>query len=226
MSKRIITISREFGSGGRTIGKEVAQKLGYSYYDKELVRQVAVETGFDEKYIEQAGEYAPSKNWLSFGFAARGPREPWRECPPMIFFGPFSAGSFGALRKKSPASSWAGVPIISCGNRRIVSTYSFTPLWRPGRTVSCACTAPARRAQKNAWRRRTRGAASTTSTIPTGIGACLRTTTSLWTAESSASSGAWTSSPSWQRHCKKLRRILIFPLTNLQNLIECFLQTE
>ena len=31
MSKRIITISREFGSGGRTIGKEVAQKLGYSY---------------------------------------------------------------------------------------------------------------------------------------------------------------------------------------------------
>ena len=72
MSKRIITISREFGSGGRTIGKEVAQKLGYSYYDKELVRQVAVETGFDEKYIEQAGEYAPSKNWLSFGFAARG----------------------------------------------------------------------------------------------------------------------------------------------------------
>ena len=72
MSKRIITISREFGSGGRTIGKEVAQKLGYAYYDKELVRQVAVETGFDEKYIEQAGEYAPSKNWLSFGFAARG----------------------------------------------------------------------------------------------------------------------------------------------------------
>lgn len=60
-----------------------------------------------------------------------GPREPWRECPPMIFFGPFSAGSFGALRKKSPASSWAGVPIISCGNGRIVSTYSFTPLWRP-----------------------------------------------------------------------------------------------
>ena len=59
MSKRIITISREFGSGGRTIGKEVAQKLGYSYYDKELVRQVAVETGFDEKYIEQAGEVCP-----------------------------------------------------------------------------------------------------------------------------------------------------------------------
>ncbi len=103
MSKRIITISREFGSGGRTIGKEVAQKLGYSYYDKELVRQVAVETGFDEKYIEQAGEYAPSKKLALFlVLLPGGPREPWRECPPMIFFGPFSAGSFGALRKKEP----------------------------------------------------------------------------------------------------------------------------
>lgn len=220
MSKRIITISREFGSGGRTIGKEVAQKLGYSYYDKELVRQVAVETGFDEKYIEQAGEYAPSKNWLSFGFAAGGPREPWRECPPMIFFGPFSAGSFGALRKKSPASSWAGVPIISCGNGRIVSTYSFTPLWaaradRIVRLYGSSEKSPEKRLEEKDKRRRVYYKHYTD-----GDWGISRTTTSLWTAESSASSGAWTSSPSWQRHCKKLRRILIFPLTNLQNLIE------
>lgn len=44
MSKNIITISREFGSGGRTIGKDVAKKLGYAYYDKELVKMVALET--------------------------------------------------------------------------------------------------------------------------------------------------------------------------------------
>ena len=37
---RIITISREFGSGGRTIGKTLAQRLGIAYYDKELVKQV------------------------------------------------------------------------------------------------------------------------------------------------------------------------------------------
>ena len=40
--KKIITISREFGSGGRTIGRMVAEKLGYSFYDKELVKKVAV----------------------------------------------------------------------------------------------------------------------------------------------------------------------------------------
>ena len=40
MEKRIITISREFGSGGRFIGEEVAKKLGLAYYDKNIIRKV------------------------------------------------------------------------------------------------------------------------------------------------------------------------------------------
>ena len=68
MSKQIITISREFGSGGRSVGKRVAELLDVPYYDKKLVEQVAVETGFDEKFIEQEGEYASP--WQSL--AARG----------------------------------------------------------------------------------------------------------------------------------------------------------
>lgn len=63
--KRIITISRQFGSGGRTIAKGVAEKLGYSYYDKELIEKVAEMTGFDPKYIEENGEYAPGKSIFS-----------------------------------------------------------------------------------------------------------------------------------------------------------------
>ena len=39
MKKRIITISREFGSGGRFIGEEVAKKLGIAYYDKDIIGQ-------------------------------------------------------------------------------------------------------------------------------------------------------------------------------------------
>ena len=65
MSKRIITISRQFGSGGRTIAKAVAEKLGYAYYDKELIEKVAEMTGFDPKYIEENGEYAPGKSIFS-----------------------------------------------------------------------------------------------------------------------------------------------------------------
>lgn len=59
MEKRIITISREFGSGGRTIGKLVADHLGIPCYDAELIQKLAVESGFDENYIKEAGEYAP-----------------------------------------------------------------------------------------------------------------------------------------------------------------------
>ena len=46
MEKKIITISREFGSGGRTMGRKIAEKLGIPFYDKELVEQVALESGF------------------------------------------------------------------------------------------------------------------------------------------------------------------------------------
>ena len=52
MDKKIITISREFGSGGRTIGRMVAERLGIPFYDKELVEQIALESGFAEKSFQ------------------------------------------------------------------------------------------------------------------------------------------------------------------------------
>lgn len=71
MQKTIITISREFGSGGRTIGKNVAESLGIPCYDKELIEKLAQTTGFSEKYIEEQGEYAPTKNPFSYAFVGR-----------------------------------------------------------------------------------------------------------------------------------------------------------
>ena len=59
MKNRVITISREFGSGGRTIGKKVAEKLKIPCYDSELIHKIAQESGFAEAYIKDAGEYAP-----------------------------------------------------------------------------------------------------------------------------------------------------------------------
>ena len=58
MSNRIITISREFGSGGRTIGKKVAEKLGIPCYDSELIQKIAEESGFSVDYIKEESEYA------------------------------------------------------------------------------------------------------------------------------------------------------------------------
>lgn len=70
--KTIVTISREFGSGGRTVAKQLAEKLGWKYYDKELVKQVAEKTGFDPAFIEDLGEHSASKSPLSYLFAAPG----------------------------------------------------------------------------------------------------------------------------------------------------------
>ena len=66
MAKKIITVSRQFGSGGRSIAKLVAQKLGYDYYDKEIIKKVAEETNLDPAYIEENGEYAPGRTAFSF----------------------------------------------------------------------------------------------------------------------------------------------------------------
>ena len=59
MKNRVITISREFGSGGRTIGKKTAQKLGIPCYDNELIEQIAAQSGFAPDYIQHTGEEAP-----------------------------------------------------------------------------------------------------------------------------------------------------------------------
>ncbi len=72
MEKRIITISREFGSGGRTIGHNIAEALGIPFYDKELVEQIALESGFAPKYVEEHGEHAPGKSLFSYAFAPQG----------------------------------------------------------------------------------------------------------------------------------------------------------
>ena len=72
MEKTIITISREFGSGGRTIGRMVAEKLGIPFYDKELVDQIALESGFAPKYVEEHGEHSPSGSLFSYAFAPQG----------------------------------------------------------------------------------------------------------------------------------------------------------
>ncbi len=52
----IITISREFGSGGRELGKRIADILGYAYYDREIISAIAEKHDFDENYVEKVLE--------------------------------------------------------------------------------------------------------------------------------------------------------------------------
>lgn len=70
MRNRIITISREFGSGGRTIGKMVAEKLNIPCYDSELIQKIAQESGFTENYVKDTDESSLSK-FMSTAFSSR-----------------------------------------------------------------------------------------------------------------------------------------------------------
>lgn len=71
MAKRIITINREFGSGGRFIGEEVAKNLGIAYYDKEMIGQIAEQAGLSSEYVRENAELSPKKGWFAYAFSGR-----------------------------------------------------------------------------------------------------------------------------------------------------------
>ena len=71
MAKRIITISREFGSGGRFIGEEVAKKLGIAYYDKNIINEIAEKSGLSPEYIQENAELTPKKGLFAYALAGR-----------------------------------------------------------------------------------------------------------------------------------------------------------
>ena len=71
MKKKIITISREFGSGGRFIGEQIAKKLGITYYDKNIISRIAEQSGLSPEYIQEKAELSPKKGLFAYAFAGR-----------------------------------------------------------------------------------------------------------------------------------------------------------
>ena len=69
LSKNIIvTVSREYGSGGRYVGRLIADKLGIKFYDKEFIEKIAQETGFSEEYIEKNEQKRDALSGLNNGY--------------------------------------------------------------------------------------------------------------------------------------------------------------
>ena len=55
----IITIGREFGSGGREVGRRLAERLGYAYYDDEIINELIRNTNYSKEYLEEVSEKDP-----------------------------------------------------------------------------------------------------------------------------------------------------------------------
>ena len=98
MKNRIITISREFGSGGRTIGKLAAQQLKIPCYDQALVEKIAEQSGFTEEFILERGEHTAHGNWFinAFPSVRRG------GCPFRITCGQSRERPFWSWRSRGP----------------------------------------------------------------------------------------------------------------------------
>ena len=67
---KIITISREFGSGGRELGKRLAEALHIPCYDHELIDRLAEESGLSKEYITNESEYASHSSWTAAAFSS------------------------------------------------------------------------------------------------------------------------------------------------------------
>ncbi|MBQ3091177.1 MAG: cytidylate kinase-like family protein [Clostridia bacterium] len=72
MSKRVITISRQFGSGGHSIGKKLAERLGVPLYDNELVTKIAEKSGFDVSFIKENSEKTSRASGYFMDFGIHG----------------------------------------------------------------------------------------------------------------------------------------------------------
>lgn len=64
---KIVTVSREFGSGGRELGKRLADELGFAYYDREIISAIAKDTELNEAYIASTLEHGISGYNINFG---------------------------------------------------------------------------------------------------------------------------------------------------------------
>ncbi|MBE6994716.1 MAG: cytidylate kinase-like family protein [Ruminococcaceae bacterium] len=73
MSIRIITISRQFGSGGHTVGQLIAEKLGLPLYDNELVTKIAEKSGFDVSFVKENSEKVFTAMGMSYYMGFQNP---------------------------------------------------------------------------------------------------------------------------------------------------------
>ena len=65
---KVITISREFGSGGREFGRRLAEELGFDYYDKEIISEIAKKTSMSEEFIKEVTDKKPHNLFpITFG---------------------------------------------------------------------------------------------------------------------------------------------------------------
>ena len=90
MQGRVITISRQCGSGGHSIGNELAKRLNVPFYDKEIIEMTAKESGFHPQFVEEKGEHMESSMLSNLArhlpYAGRGNYEEYQPLQDQLYF--------------------------------------------------------------------------------------------------------------------------------------------
>ena len=120
---RIITIGREFGSGGRELALKLAERLQIAYYDREIITEIAKKTSLAEQYVQQVVERRPS-HWfpLTTGYSFYLNVDPLQEQNLSIY------QEQCRIIKEMAAKS--DVARITFSRIEIRSAFSYMPVWR------------------------------------------------------------------------------------------------
>lgn len=120
MSNYVVSISREFGSGGRLIGKKLAASLGIPCYDRTLIQKTAEKSGLSPDFIARAEERARSRFHLNIAPIGIGVPTFTHQGIPVSHQAFFAqADVIGSWRRRGPASSWAGAATTFWGRPRL-----------------------------------------------------------------------------------------------------------
>ena len=86
MKHIVITIGREYGSGGRLIAKQLSEEMGITFYDKQLISDVAKKTGFSENFIRTGHIFytCPTLRWKSLPMCSTAKNVPGALGPPLF----------------------------------------------------------------------------------------------------------------------------------------------
>ncbi len=118
MSKKIITISRQYGSGGRLIAQRLSEKLGVPFYDRALIEMAAKESGYEAELFENLGEQHNS-NWF-YNLSLFGNSTAMQDLPlnDKIFFGAGQRHPQGC-RPRQLRDCWALCRLCAARSKRL-----------------------------------------------------------------------------------------------------------
>lgn len=129
MEKILITIGRQFGSGGREIGKKLARELEIPYYDKELLAVAAKESGLALNFLQDMDE--KHSHSLLYSLCVGRPNLALGNCNISVERMASKAQREACFMSpaRGAASLWGAVQTTSCGMKPACSASSFQPAW-------------------------------------------------------------------------------------------------